>query len=44
LLPARLGGIFSICCKAAERDMVLDGVMLLEKGGGASGLWRRAKT
>jgi cyclic pyranopterin monophosphate synthase len=30
--------------KAAERDMVLDGVMLLEKGGGASGLWRRAKT
>jgi cyclic pyranopterin phosphate synthase len=27
--------------KAAERDMVLDGVQLLEKGGGKSGLWRR---
>ncbi len=27
--------------KAAERDMVLDGVKLLEKGGGKSGLWRR---
>jgi cyclic pyranopterin phosphate synthase len=27
--------------KAAERDMVLDGVRLLEKGGGTSGLWRR---
>jgi cyclic pyranopterin phosphate synthase len=27
--------------KAAEREMVLDGVQLLEKGGGKSGLWRR---
>ena len=27
--------------KAAERDMVLDGVQLLEKGGGKTGLWRR---
>jgi cyclic pyranopterin phosphate synthase len=29
--------------KAAERDMVLDGVKLLEKAGGASGVWRREK-
>jgi molybdenum cofactor biosynthesis enzyme len=28
--------------KAAQRDMVIDGVRLLEKHGGASGDWRAA--
>ena len=28
-------------CKAVDRGMTLDGVRLLEKSGGRSGLWRR---
>lgn len=29
-------------CKAIDRGMTIDGVRLLEKSGGRSGLWRRA--
>jgi cyclic pyranopterin phosphate synthase len=28
-------------CKAVDRGMCIDGVRLMEKSGGKSGLWRR---